>query len=111
MIRRSFSARFAVTATGWVVPYETANGSITRSAALRPTTETGSSGSWVDFATRERERDVLRELGLDQLLVVGEVEAADTVVRVPLVVGDRSETVWQVVISGVNPRVPYLTVA
>ena len=50
-MRRFFSAFFAVTATGWVVPYETANGSATKSAAVRPTTETGSSGSCADLAT------------------------------------------------------------
>ena len=37
----------------------------------------------------EGERQVLLELGLDQPLVVGEVEAAGAVVRVPRVVRDR----------------------
>ena len=41
---------------------------------------------------RERERDVLHELGLDQLLVVRELEDAAAVLGLPLVVGDGVAT-------------------
>ena len=53
----------------------------------RPSNVTGSSGSTADSRHAEGERDVLLELGLDQRLVVGEVEHALAVGWVPLVVG------------------------
>ena len=67
-------ARLAIVATGCSVPYDTSNGSMTKSGVDSPTTETGSSGSSADRPTASA-NGMFFELGLNQLFVVGEVEA------------------------------------
>ena len=78
---------------------------------MRPTEDTGSSGSRADFA-RERANGMffsnsawIRPSSSGKLKPLMQSSASHSSL------GSESDTVWQVVISGVKLRVPLLTVA
>ena len=104
---RSRSARLATTATVCGSPYDTGKLSTWKSAASRPTTDTGSSGSSADSADGQRERDVLRELGLDQASSSGKLKPLSQSSGSHSSSGSIADAVSHVVISGVKPSVPY----
>ncbi len=107
-------AFFAVTATGCVVPCETAKGSETRSAAVRGlpsslTTETGSSGSWADLATDRANGMFFSNSAWISSSSSGKLKPERQSSDSHSSSGMESETVSQVVISGVKPSVPWAT--
>ena len=73
-----------------------------KSSASRPTTDTGSSGSFADSATASANGMFLLELGLDERLVVRELEAAEPQSSAShSSSGTESDAASQVDISGV----------
>ena len=106
-----FNARLATTATSCVVPWETEKGSLTRSAAWRPTEDNGSSGSSADLASDSANGMFFSYSAWIRPSSSGKLKPLMQSSASHSSSGSESDTVWQVVISGVKLRVPLSTVA
>src|SRR6185312_235979 len=95
----------------WVRPYEVSKASTTKSGVLRPTTDTGSSGSAADFATASANGRFLLTSPAISVWSSGKMKWLTQSSGRHWSSGSTFAAESQVDISGVKPNVPYRTVA
>ena len=108
--RSSFSARLATTATVCGSPYDTSKESTWKSAALRSTTEAGSSGSAADSATESANGMFFSNSAWISCSSSGKLKPLWQSSASHSSSGTESDAASQVDISGVKPRVPKASV-
>ncbi len=109
-ISRLATSRSAVTATGWLVPCETAKGSATRSGASSPLNVTGSAGSSADSATERAKGMFFSNSSVISRSSSGKLKPLTQSSATHGSSAYLFEATSQVVISGVKPSVPNSTV-
>jgi hypothetical protein len=96
----------AVTATGCGSPYETVNGSLSKSGAVRPTAETGFAGSWADLATDSANGMFFSNSAWISASESGKLKTLSQSSGSNASSGSTALAVAQVAISGVNATTP-----